>query len=51
MLILLGGGFIGLMILPYISVPSTRGGTLAKPVDMIKAAPKAGVEPIFSTIS
>ena len=39
MLILLGGGFIGLMILPFISVPSTRGGTLATPKEMIKAAP------------
>lgn len=51
MLILLGGGFIGLMILPYISVPSTRGGTLAKPVDMIKAAPKEGVEFILNLFS
>ena len=39
MLILLGGGFLGLMLLPFISVPSTRGGTLAKPGDMIRAAP------------
>ena len=39
MLIMLGLAFIGLMILPFISVPSTRGGTLATPKEMMVAIP------------
>jgi len=47
MLIMMGLGFLGIMILPFISVPRASAGQVAQPAEMAVASAKIIRKPIF----
>ena len=47
MLIMMGLGFLGIMILPFISVPRASAGQVAQPAEMAVASAEIIRKPIF----
>ena len=47
MLIMVGCGFLGIMILPFISTPSAAAGQVAEPAEMMAASADIVKNPLF----